>query len=109
MVNVGVTMPSSISIEVNKESKDSVQVQQGEKLEPITFKVLPEAASQEVEVTLNGVGAITKNQDGSYSFISNEVGSATLTVTSKLDKNISKSLAIEVTKKTVLLLLLMFY
>ncbi len=99
MVNVGVTMPSSISIEVNKESKDSVQVQQGEKLEPITFKVLPEAASQEVEVTLNGVGAITKNQDGSYSFISNEVGSATLTVTSKLDKNISKSLAIEVTKK----------
>lgn len=99
IVNADVTLPSSISVEINGENKDSIQVKQGEKIESIMFKISPVEASQEVEVSLNGVGSISKNQGGSYSFISNEEGKATLTATSKIDASISKTVEIEVTKK----------
>ena len=54
----------------------------GETIDNIVFKVLPNDASNEIEVTTSGVGTLTNN-GSSYSFTSLEEGKCVITAKSK--------------------------
>ena len=53
-------------------------------------------APQDVETSVDGAGTLTKNSDGSYSFVSNQAGTNTITITSKANKTITTTLTINV-------------
>ena len=93
-------MPNSISIFVNNEKMTQKEIFVGDKLDNISYEVLPSNAPSDVNVVLNGVGALKKNNNNTYSFTSDVEGEATIVVTSKLDSNIKAFLKITVTKKS---------
>ena len=100
VISVDVTMPNSIAILVNNNEMTQTEMSVGEKLDNISYKVLPSNAPSDVNVVLNGVGTLKKNSNNTYSFTSDVEGEATITVTSKLDSNIKASLKITVNKKS---------
>lgn len=100
VVSVDVTMPNSISIFVNNEKMTQTEIFVGDKLDNISYEVLPSNAPSDVNVVLNGVGTLKKNNNNTYSFTSDVEGEATIVVTSKLDSNIKAFLKIIVNKKS---------
>ena len=100
VISVDITMPNSISIFVNNEEMTQTNISVGDKLDNISYKVLPSNAPSDVNVVLNGVGTLKKNNNNTYSFTSDVEGEATIVVTSKLDSNIKTSLKITVNKKS---------
>ena len=69
----------------------------GETIDNIVFKVLPNDASNEIEVTTSGVGTLTNN-GSSYSFTSLEEGKCVITAKSKVN-DVFTTLVINVNKK----------
>lgn len=60
-ISVNTPSPSSITAKVNgKETDDQITINAGEKLENISFEVLPSTTLQDVDVTLEGIGELTK-------------------------------------------------
>lgn len=99
-ISVNTPSPSSITAKVNgKETDDQITINAGEKLENISFEVLPSITLQDVDVTLEGIGELTKNNNNTYTYQSDIAGKATITATSRLDKTISKTLSINVNEK----------
>lgn len=100
VVTVGKVEAEEIKILINnKEVSGTIEAKVNEKIDNITFKVNPKEASQEVEVSIsNGEGVLTKNENGSYSFMSAKEGQSTLLVKAK-GTNISSSIIFNVTKE----------
>ena len=98
-IEVGVTLPTSMEVLVNGKKITTVDTFVNESVDNISFNVLPEAASQDIDVTVNGNGTITKKANGTYSFVSNTEGTSTVVATSKLDGTVKASLTINVAKK----------
>lgn len=93
-------MPTAITAKVgDKVVTEELETTVGTSIDNLTFAVSPSTASQEVNVTLEGVGNLTKKADGSYSFVSDKEGKATITVTSTLYDKVSTTLTINVAKK----------
>lgn len=99
IVNVGVVLPESIKVLVDGKETSLVEAYVGDTIDNISFSVLPDISSQEVEVKLDGVGTLTPKANGTYSFTSTQEGNATITFTSKVDKNVQTSIEIKITKK----------
>ena len=99
VINVGETLPTSMEVLVNGKKMATVDTFVNESVDNISFNVLPEVASQDIDVTVNGKGTITKNANGTYSFTSDAEGTSTIVATSKLDGTVKASLTINVTKK----------
>lgn len=99
VINVGETLPTSMEVLVNGKKTTSIDTFVNESVDNISFNVLPEVASQDIDVTVNGNGTITKNANGTYSFVSNTEGTSTVVATSKLDGTVKASLTINVAKK----------
>lgn len=99
-VNVDTVLPTAITAKVgDKVVTEELETTVGTSIDNLTFAVSPSTASQEVNVTLEGVGNLTKKADGSYSFVSDKEGKATITVTSTLYDKVSTTLTINVAKK----------
>lgn len=98
-IEVGVTLPTSMEVLVNGKKMTSVDTFVNESVDNISFNVLPEFASQDIDVTVNGNGTITKKANGTYSFVSSTEGTSTIVATSKLDGTVKASLTINVAKK----------
>ena len=100
VVTVGKVEAEEIKILINnKEVSGTIEAKVNEKIDNITFKINPKEASQEVEVSIsNGEGVLTKNENGSYSFMSTKEGQSTLLVKAK-GTNISSSIIFNVTKE----------
>ncbi len=100
VVTVGKVEAEEIKILINnKEVSGTIEAKVNEKIDNITFKISPKEASQEVEVSIsNGEGVLTKNENGSYSFMSTKEGQSTLLVKAK-GTNISSSIIFNVTKE----------
>lgn len=100
VVTVGKVEAEEIKILINnKEVSGTIEAKVNEKIDNITFKINPKEASQEVEVSIsNGEGVLTKNENGSYSFMSAKEGQSTLLVKAK-GTNISSSIIFNVTKE----------
>lgn len=100
VVTVGKVEAEEIKILINnKEVSGTIEAKVNEKIDNITFKINPKEASQEVEVSIsNGEGVLTKNENGSYSFMSTKEGQSTLFVKAK-GTNISSSIIFNVTKE----------
>ncbi len=100
VVTVGKVEAEEIKILINnKEVSGTIEAKVNEKIDNITFKINPKEASQEVEVSIsNGEGVLTKNENGSYSFMSTKEGQSTLLVKAK-GTNISSSIIFNATKE----------
>ena len=100
VVTVGKVDAQEVKILINnKEVNGTIEAKVNEKIDNITFKVNPKEASQEVEVYIsNGEGVLTKNENGSYSFMSAKEGQSTLLVKAK-GTNIFSSIIFNVTKE----------
>lgn len=96
VVNVDAVTPTSIESTVNNVKTSSIDTKVGETVNNIKFNVLPTGAPQDVETSVDGAGTLTKNSDGSYSFVSNEAGTNTITITSKANMTITTTLTINV-------------
>ncbi len=99
IVNVDVTLPESIKVLVDGKETSLVEANVGDTIDNISFSILPDVSSQEVDVKLDGVGALTPKANGTYSFTSTQEGTATITFTSKVDKNVTASIEIKINKK----------
>lgn len=99
IVNVDVVLPESIKVLINGKETSSIEVYVGESIDNISSSILPSLASQEVDVKLDGVGELTPKANGTYSFTSEQEGTATITFTSKIDKKVETSIEIIVNKK----------
>lgn len=100
VVTVGKVDAQEVKILINnKEVNGTIEAKVNKKIDNITFKVNPKEANQEVEVSIsNGEGVLTKNENGSYSFMSTKEGQSTLLVKAK-GTNISSSIMFNVTKE----------
>ncbi len=97
IINIGVSLPSAIKGYINDQEVSETSMNVGETIDNIVFKVLPNDASNEIEVTTSGVGTLTNN-GSSYSFTSLEEGKCVITAKSKVN-DVSTTLVINVNKK----------
>lgn len=99
-INVGAVFPTSIITKINGSEKSVIDTFVNEKVDNISFEVLPFGTSQDIEVSVNGNGTISKNSNGTYSFVSNVEGTSTIVAKSSIDESIVASITVNVTKKT---------
>lgn len=100
VVTVGKVEAEEIKILINnKEVSGTIEAKVNEKIDNISFKVNPNGASQDVDVSISdGEGILTPNENGTYSFMSAKEGQSTLLVKAK-GTNISSSIIFNVTKE----------
>lgn len=100
VVTVGKVEAEEIKILINnKEVSGTIEAKINKKIDNISFKVNPNGASQDVDVSISdGEGILTPNENGTYSFMSTKEGQSTLLVKAK-GTNISSSIIFNVTKE----------
>ena len=100
VVTVGKVEAEEIKILINnKEVSGTIEAKVNEKIDNISFKVNPNGASQDVDVSISdGEGILTPNENGTYSFMSTKEGQSTLLVKAR-GTNISSSIIFNVTKE----------
>ena len=100
VVTVGKVDAEEVKILINnKEVNGTIEAKVNEKIDNISFKVNPNGASQDVDVSItNGEGILTPNENGTYSFMSTKEGQSTLLAKAR-GTNISSSIIFNVTKE----------
>ena len=100
VVSVGKVEAEEIKILINnKEVSGTIEAKINKKIDNISFKVNPNGASQDVDVSISdGEGILTPNENGTYSFMSTKEGQSTLLVKAR-GTNISSSIIFNVTKE----------